>query len=185
MSNFAGHDNDHTTYNSISTPLLDGHHHLGGPLSTPWLWLCNPQMDKRTSIRLRFWHLFLAVLSLAMVLVHGISVNPFGQAYDPDDTDTSDVFTTSLTEYMVDINFAAFSLFWFSILFGVSFMPFMHYAHYTSRPAHVPRVTTAALCVIVDASIFFNSTSIIDIDHDDVENKQTFIAGIVLTCVFA
>ncbi|KAK8043465.1 hypothetical protein PG993_005895 [Apiospora rasikravindrae] len=142
-------------------------------------------MDKRTNIRLRFWHLFLAVLSLSMALLHGVSVNPFGQAYDPDDTDTSDVFTTSLTEYMVDINFVSFSLFWFSILFGVSFMPFMHYAHYTSRPAHLPRVTTAAICVIVDAGIFFNSTSIIDIDHDDVEYKPTFYAGIVLTGVFA
>ncbi|KAK8123021.1 hypothetical protein PG984_011691 [Apiospora sp. TS-2023a] len=101
--------------------------------------------------------------------------------------DTSDAFTTALTEYMVDINFVgiAFSLFWFSILFGVSFLPSMHYAHYTSRPAHVPRVTTAAICVIVDVGIFFNSTSIIDIDHDDVEYKPTFYAGIVLTGVFA
>lgn len=79
----------------------------------------------------------------------------------------------------------AFSLFWFSILFGVSFLPCMHYAHYTSWPAHVPRVTTAAICVIVDANIFFASTSIIDIDHDDVEYKPTFYAGIVLTGVFA
>ncbi|KAK7915089.1 hypothetical protein PG985_012792 [Apiospora marii] len=101
--------------------------------------------------------------------------------------DTSDAFTTALTEYMVDINFVgiAFSLFWFSILFGVSFLRCMHYAHYTSRPAHVPRVTIAAICVIVDAGIFFNSTSIIDIDHDDVEYKPTFYAGIVLTGVFA
>ncbi|KAK8104436.1 uncharacterized protein PG998_011469 [Apiospora kogelbergensis] len=141
-------------------------------------------MDKRTNIRLRFWHLFLAVASLTLILVHAVSVNPFGQAYDPDDTDTSDVFVSSLTEYMVDVNYVVFSLFWFSILFGVSFMPFMHFAHYTTRPAHVPRVTVAAICVIVDALIFFNSTSTIDIDHDDVENKKTYIADIVLTCVF-
>lgn len=46
-----------------------------------------------------------------MALIHGISVDPFGQAYDPDDTDTSDVFTTSLTEYMVDINFVGVGIF--------------------------------------------------------------------------
>ncbi|KAK8872401.1 hypothetical protein PGQ11_002915 [Apiospora arundinis] len=77
-------------------------------------------------------------------------------AYDPEDEDTNDELTTALTEYMVDINFAAFSFFWF----------------------------TAALCVLVDTYIFLNSTSIIDIDHDDVENKRTFIAGIILTGVF-
>ncbi|KAK8852157.1 hypothetical protein PGQ11_014636 [Apiospora arundinis] len=183
MSDSVGRTNGHSTsQNSISTPLLDGHLRL--PLSTPWQRLCNPQMDKRTNIRLRFWHLFLALTSLTIVLVHAVAINPFGQAWDPEDTDTSDVFVTSLTEYMVDVNYVVFCLFWFSILFGVSFMPFMHFAHYTSRPAHVPRVTLAALSVIVDACIFFNSTSTIDIDHDDVEDKRTYIADIVLTCVF-
>lgn len=45
-----------------------------------------------------------------MALIHAVSVNPFGQAYDPEDTDTSDAFTTALTEYMVDINFVGVSV---------------------------------------------------------------------------
>ncbi|KAK6860873.1 hypothetical protein PG995_004509 [Apiospora arundinis] len=173
----------HTLRDSMSTPLLDVQNKLGASLSS-WELLCSAQIDQRSSIRLRVWHLSIAVFSFALVLVHAVSVNPFGQAYDPEDEDTNDELTTALTEYMVDINFAAFSFFWFSILFAVSFMSFMHFAHYTSRPAHLPRVTAAALCVLVDTYIFLNSTSIIDIDHDDVKNKRAFIAGIILTGVF-